>query len=140
MNGFFRNILAVIVGWVLGSVANMGLVQLGNLVFPLEGIDPNNMQALADVLPTLDFQYFIFPFLAHAIGTFIGALFAVLIAKNHQLLVCMLIGLLFFVGGVMVNTMLSGPKWFTVMDLVLAYFPMAWLALKTTLKKGKRLD
>ena len=135
MKGFFRNILAVVVGWILGSVANMGLVQLGNVFFPMEGIDITDIQALANQLPTLDYRYFIFPFLAHAIGTFIGALFAGLIAKSHQLLVCMLIGLLFFVGGVMVNTMLSGPKWFTIMDLVLAYFPMAWLASKLLLRR-----
>ena len=122
-------------GWLLGSVINMGLVQLGHLVFPLEGIDPNNMQSLADVLPTLGFQYFIFPFLAHAIGTFIGALLAGSMARSHKRIVCMLIGLLFFVGGVMVNTMLSGPKWFTIMDLVLAYFPMAWLASKLLFRK-----
>lgn len=135
MSYILRNIFAIIAGWLLGSVINMVLVQLGHLVFPLEGIDPNNMQALSDVLPTLDFQYFIFPFLAHAIGTFIGALLAGSMARSHKRIVCMLIALLFFVGGVMVNTMLSGPKWFTIMDLVLAYFPMAWLASKLLLRK-----
>ena len=135
MSYILRNIFAIMAGWLLGSVINMGLVQLGHLVFPLEGIDPNNMQSLADVLPTLGFQYFIFPFLAHAIGTFIGALLAGSMARSHKRIVCMLIGLLFFVGGVMVNTMLSGPKWFTIMDLVLAYFPMAWLASKLLFRK-----
>lgn len=135
MNHFLRNTIAVVVGWLLGSICNMGLVQVGHVVFPIEGIDINDMQALGNLLPTLEYHYFLFPFLAHAIGTFVGALFAGLIAKSHKLLVCLIIGLLFFAGGIMVNTMISGPRWFTIIDLLLAYFPMAWMAYLLIRKK-----
>lgn len=113
----------------------MGLVQVGHVVFPIEGIDINDMQALGNLLPTLEYHYFLFPFLAHAIGTFVGALFAGLIGKSYKLLVCLIIGLLFFAGGIMVNTMISGPRWFTIIDLLLAYFPMAWMAYLLIRKK-----
>ena len=43
MNTILRNILAVIAGWVGGSIVNMGLVKVGNSVFPIEGLEPNNM-------------------------------------------------------------------------------------------------
>ena len=67
MNPIIKNILALIVGWLGGSVINMGLINTGHKVFPIEGVDLNDMSSLAAVMPTLDFKYFIFPFLAHAL-------------------------------------------------------------------------
>ena len=62
MNPIIKNILAVIAGWFVGSIVNMGLIQIGHKLFPIEGIDPSNMDELANVMPVLGFEYFIFPF------------------------------------------------------------------------------
>ena len=66
MNPIIKNILAVVSGWLGGSLINMGLVQIGHKLIPIKGIDPNDMDALAAVMPSLGFEYFIFPFLSHA--------------------------------------------------------------------------
>ena len=134
MNPIFKNILAVIIGWIAGSAINMGLIQLGHTVMPIEGIDPNDMEALAAVMPDLSFQYFIFPFLAHALGTLVGALAAGLVAANHKMKFSLGIGVLFLAGGIMVNFMLPGPVWFTAADILIAYIPMAWIGGKLSLK------
>jgi hypothetical protein len=138
MHPILRNILAVILGWVAGSVVNMSLVQLGNKLLPIEGVDPNDMQALAEVMPTLDAQHFIFPFLAHALGTFVGAIVAGFIAFNHKMKFALAIGVLFLLGGIAVNYMLPGPTWFAVADIVIAYIPMAWLGGKIAINKSKQ--
>jgi hypothetical protein len=127
MNPIIKNILAVIAGWLGGSVINMGLIQTGHKLVPIEGIDPGDMDALAAVMPTLEFEYFIFPFLAHALGTLVGAAIAGLIAASHKMKFSLGIGGLFLFGGIMVNYMLPGPTWFAVTDIVIAYLPMAWL-------------
>ena len=127
MNPIIKNILAVIAGWVGGSFINMGLVQLGHSMFPIEGIDPNDMEALAAIMPTLDAQYFIFPFLAHALGTLVGAAIAAMIAANHNMKFALGIGALFLLGGLAVNYMLPGPMWFAALDIIIAYLPMAWI-------------
>lgn len=127
MNPIIRNVLAVIAGWLGGSVINMGLVQLGHKVFPMVGVDFNNMEELASIMPTLEAKYFIFPFLAHALGTLGGAFMAARIAATHKMKFAMVIGGLFLLGGIMVNFMLSGPAWFTVVDILFAYIPMAYL-------------
>ena len=127
MKPIFKNILAVIFGWLGGSVINMGLIQMGHQVFPIEGIDPSDMDALAAVLPTLEYEYFIFPFLAHALGTLVGAAIAGSIAASHKMIFSLVIGGLFLLGGIMVSYMLPGPTWFAVTDIVLAYIPMAWI-------------
>jgi hypothetical protein len=122
-----KNIFAIIIGWALGSAVNMGLIALGNMVYPIENLDVNDMEAYAAVIKTLEPQHFIFPFLAHALGTLVGAFVAYLIATDHKMKFALGIGFLFFLGGIAVNWMLTGPMWFTVLDLVLAYFPMAYL-------------
>lgn len=126
----FRNILAVIVGWAVGSAVNMGLVQVGNAMYPVQGIDVNDMDAFASVISTLPAEHFIFPFLAHALGTLIGAVVAYFIAATHKTKFALVIGVLFFLGGIAVNYMLTGPIWFTALDLIVAYFPMAFIVAK----------
>ena len=137
MNPILRNILAVVAGWLGGSIVNMGLIKMGHSILPIAGIDPNDMEALAEVMPTLEPKYFIFPFLAHALGTLVGALIAGVIAANNKMKFSLAIGGLFLLGGIAVNYMLTGPMWFTVVDILLAYIPMAWIGGKLALKMSK---
>nr|WP_321234107.1 hypothetical protein [uncultured Psychroserpens sp.] len=134
MNPILKNIIAVILGWLTGSFVNMGLVMAGHKAFPIEGVDLNDMDALAQVMPTLSSEYFIFPFLAHALGTLVGAIIAGLIAANHKMKFALGIGVLFLLGGLAMVFMAPGPMWFSVVDLVFAYIPMAWLGGKLALK------
>ena len=141
MHPIFKNISAVVLGWLVGSSMNMGLIQMGLYIFPISGIDPNDMDAFAEVMPALGFEYFIFPFLAHALGTFVGAIMASMIAESKKMKFALYIGGLFLIGGIAVNYMLPGPTWFAVADIVLAYIPMAWLGgkigVKLALKKAQ---
>ena len=137
MHPILRNILAIVLGWFGGSLVNIGIVQLGNSVWPIAGVDPSDMDALAAVMPTLGPKYFIFPFLAHAIGTLIGAGIAAWIAINHKMKFALAVGVLFLIGGIMVNYMLPGPTWFAVLDILMAYIPMAWLGGTIGLKIAK---
>jgi len=129
-----RNILAVIAGWLAGSAINMSLIQVGNSLFPIEGMASADMQVLAEIMPTLGSNYFIFPFLSHALGTLVGAAIAGLIAINHKMKFSLAIGVLFLIGGIAVSFMLPAPSWFIVSDILLAYIPMAWLGGKLGLK------
>jgi hypothetical protein len=76
-------------------------------------------------------EHFVFPFLAHAIGTLVGAYFVSRMNVNRALLNAMAIGFAFLAGGVMMVLTLPGtPWWFVATDLVLAYLPMAYLGYK----------
>jgi hypothetical protein len=47
MNPIIRNILAVLAGVAVGTIVNMGFIQLGgSMVSPPEGIDPSDMDSL----------------------------------------------------------------------------------------------
>lgn len=137
MNPILRNILAVVAGWLSGSIVNMGIIKFSHIILPIEGVDVNDMEAFAEVMPTLGPKYFLFPFLAHALGTLVGAFIAGLIAVNNKMKFALGIGVLFLLGGIVVNYMLPGPIWFTVVDILLAYIPMAWIGGKIALKMSK---
>lgn len=136
MNDIVKYILAVVVGLLVGSFVNMGLVQLGSALFPLEGVDPNDFEALGDALTIGGPKYFIFPFLAHALGTLAGAVVAALIAPNRKMIYALVIGLFFLLGGIIMSTIIPAPIWFVLGDIVLAYIPMAWIGGKL----GKRFS
>lgn len=134
MNPILKNILAIIAGLIGGSIVNMGLINLGHKVLPIQGIDPNDMKALAEVMPTLDAHYFTFPFLAHALGTLVGAFIAYKIASNHKMKFALVIGAFFLMGGIMMSRVLPAPTWFEISDIALAYIPMAWIGGKLAAK------
>ena len=134
MNPMLKNILAVITGWIVGSIINMSLVKIGHMILPIEGLDPSDMNALAEVMPTLEPKYFIFPFLAQALGTLVGAFIAYNLAATHKMKFALGIGAIFFLLGIMVSFMIPAPTWFAVTDILLAYIPMAWIGGKLAAK------
>lgn len=136
MNPIVRNILAVTGGWIAGSLINGGLIMTGHMVYPIEGVDANNVDELAAVMPGLDFQYFIFPFLAHALGTLTGAAVAAAISARHKMKFALAIGGIFLIAGILASFMIPAPTWFIAADLILAYIPMAWMGGEI----GKRIS
>ena len=137
MNSIIRNILAVISGIIIGSTINMGIIMIsGSIIPPPEGADVTTMEGLKESIHLFQAKHFIFPFLAHAIGTFIGALIATLIAANNKMYFALGIGVFFLIGGIANTFMLPSPAWFSVLDLGGAYIPMAWLGWRILRAKG----
>ena len=129
MPTILRNILAVVVGLVLGSVVNMSLIMLApSVIPPPPGVDMTTAEGLAKGMPLLEAKHFAFPFLAHALGTLAGALVAFLIAGRHHAVLAFAVAVVFLAGGIAAAFMIPAPAWFIGLDLVVAYIPMAWLA------------
>ena len=128
MHPALRNILAVLAGLVIGSIVNMGLVMVsGQVIPPPAGADVTTLEGLKASIHLFEPKHFLFPFLAHALGTLAGAFVAARLAASAKMGMAMLIGLLFCAGGVTNVFLLPAPMWFNVLDLVGAYIPMAWL-------------
>lgn len=126
-----RNILAVIIGLFVGGSVNMLLISVGSdLVSPPAGVDTTQTQSLSEFGHLLGPQHFIFPFLAHALGTLSGAALCVLIAGSYRRTFAYSVGGFFLLGGITAVVMIKAPLWFIVLDLGLAYLPMAWLAIR----------
>lgn len=136
MNPIVRNILAVVAGLVVGGAVNMAIIMIsGSIIPPPEGVDNTTMEGLKAGMHLFQPKHFILPFLAHVIGTFVGALLAAIIAATHKMKFALSICIFFLVGGIANVIMLPSPVWFTVTDLVGAYLPMGFLAGKLIVKK-----
>jgi len=136
MNPIVRNILAVVAGLVVGGAVNMAIIMIsGSIIPPPEGVDNTTMEGLKAGMHLFQPKHFILPFLAHALGTFVGALLAAIIAATHKMKFALSIGIFFLVGGIANVIMLPSPVWFTVLDLAGAYIPMGFLAGKLVVKK-----
>lgn len=128
MNPIIRNILAVLAGVAVGTIVNMGFIQLGgSMMPPPEGIDPSDMDSLKANMHLLEPKHFLFPFLAHALGTLTGAYTAVRFAASHHKYFGIGIGVWFSLGGMAAIFLIGGPLWFSVVDLLFAYIPMGLL-------------
>jgi hypothetical protein len=131
MNPILRNILAGVAGIIAGSVVNMGIITIsGAIIPPPDGVDLTTAEGLKAAMPLFQPKHFIMPFLAHALGTLSGAVVAVLLATGNKLRLAMIVGAFFLIGGISAVAMIPAPMWFNVLDLVVAYIPMAYLGWK----------
>ena len=131
-----RNILAFFVGAIAGGIVNMGIIMVGSKLIPAPaGVDVSNAESIANSIHLFEPKHFITPFLAHAIGTLAGALIAYLIAASYKPILAYLVGVLSLIGGIAACFMIPAPAWFMALDLIVAYIPMAWLAILL----GKRI-
>ena len=131
MNKIVRNVLAVITGIILGSAVNMGIIMLQGYFIALpEGVDVTNTESLQSSMHLFGPKHFIFPLLAHAIGTLAGAYLSARIAASHKMKFALGIGIIFLIGGISMVFMMPAPVWFLILDLSVAYIPMGWLSGK----------
>jgi len=131
MHPILRNILAVIGGWLIGSGVNLGIIELGpHLISTPAGFDNSTMEALAATIHLLEPINYLSVFLAHGLGTLVGAFAAAKISASHKMIFSMVIGGLFLLGGISMVFVLPSPTWYTAVDLIGAYIPMAWIGWK----------
>lgn len=137
MKSILRNIFAVLIGIIVGGFVNMGIIMIsGSIIPPPEGVDMTTTEGLIAAADLLQPIHYLLPFLAHALGAFVGALIAGLIAASHKMIFALSIGLVFLVGGIWMVFLVPAPTWFIIVDLVLAYIPMAYFAGKMTTKRA----
>ena len=129
MNKILKNILVILAGGLIGMVVNMGLIITGNQFIPFDdGINPMNATMW-------EIKYFLFPFLAHAIGTLSGAFIAAKFSASYHMVLAICIGIFFLLGGIYMVFIMPAPVWFIVADLSLAYIPMGWFGWKLSGQK-----
>ena len=132
-----RNVLALVAGVLVGGLVNTALITLSpSLIPPPAGVDVNNVESMSKAMHLFEPRHFVMPFLAHAAGTFAGALVAFLTAATYKVQIGYAIGAVFLCGGIAASLMLPAPAWFIAVDLVAAYLPMAWLAIRVGTRLG----
>ncbi|MBL7937925.1 MAG: hypothetical protein JNL43_01080 [Flavobacteriales bacterium] len=134
MNPILRNVLAVLVGATVCVILNgflLGLMM--NAIPPPEGFVPNDMSTYA----LLEAKHFLSPFVAHAVPSVVGGCIAALIAATRKMTFAMVVGGLHLVGGILAAFMIPAPTWFVILDLTMAYLPMAWIGGRLGSRGGR---
>lgn len=137
MSPFLRNTLSVLSGIFFGSLVNLAVLELGGKIIPPPaGVNLSDPEGWKAALPLLTPQHFLFPFLAHALGTLSGALIAAYWVRAKSK-VAWVVGFIFFAGGISSCFIIPAPYWFVITDLLMAYLPFAYLAVKIIGNKQK---
>jgi hypothetical protein len=119
---------------LVGAMLNGIIINFSGDIIPgPDGFDLKTEEGLKLALPFMEPRHFIMPFLAHALGTLVGAFLVTLFIKERKLFRALLVGFLFFLGGTYMVFKLPSPLWFDAVDLGLAYIPMAWIGYKLAL-------
>jgi hypothetical protein len=133
-----RNASAIIGGFVSGSLLNYLLIEIGSIIFPAPpGIDLSTVEGMKAGFPQLGWEFFLFPWLAHAAGTLLGAYVCTRISWDKTWWLAMTVGLIYLSGGIIMAKLVPDPTWYLVADLGLAYIPMAFIGWKLALWKKK---
>lgn len=128
MRKFIKNLTSIIAGLLIGGTCNLFLLRINGGVIPLpSGADLSTPEGLASSIALFNPIHFLAPFLAHAIGTLVAAFVTIKLAATKSWSIARIPGILFFMAGVFMVHSLHAPLWFEVIDLSLAYLPMAWL-------------
>ena len=136
MNPTLQTGLAFLAAVLIGGLVNIGLIVLGpQIITPPPGVDMADMNSFAAAVDSMGPQHFLFPFLAHALGTFSGCVIVARLAVTRRQFWTYSLGIFFLFGGISAAATIPAPLWFVLVDLILAYLPMAWLALK--ISKGE---
>ena len=128
MHPILRNIGAFIIAVLIGMIVNGSLITASpHVIPPPAGVDVTQAESLAANIHLFEPKHFLFPFLAHALGTLAGAIVVALLAASQHKKLALGIGALFLCGGIAAATMIPAPAWFIALDLVAAYLPVGWL-------------
>lgn len=138
MNPTLKNVLAVIVGLVVGGIVNMAIVIMSSFIIPPPtGVNVTSMDSINANLHLYQPKHFLLPFLAHAIGTLVGAMITAKMAASKNLFLAILIGIFYLVGGIEnFRELPNSPTWYIAVDLILAYIPMGYLGGKLLANKN----
>jgi hypothetical protein len=133
-----KGLLVLLVALFIGGEVNMFIVENGHkLISNPPGTDFTTAEGLKKSMHLMLPKHFVMPFLAHALGTLVAAIIVVKLMPAQSKYLAYLVGLIFFVGGVMMISMVPSPLWFTIVDLVFAYIPMSLIALKQFYKSNE---
>ena len=124
-----RIALSVIVGFFVGSLVNMLIVGAGPSIIPLPpGSDSSSIEKLRESIGNYEAKHFLFPLLAHALGTLTGSAVAGRFAGPGLLQAAIISGVLFLAGGIAMDYLVKGPTWYRITDLTVCYLPMTLIA------------
>ncbi len=133
-----RNILAMLVGLVMGMSWNMGFIFLNSYVlFPMgDGVDMQDPSQMKAYVATLPARAFLVVLVAHVGQAGVGGWISARMAHSHPAVLAWIIGILTAVGSAYNQVTLEGPSWMWI-DVLLAIIVTWFIATSETKRRAK---
>ena len=104
------NLFVFVVCVLTGGMLNGVIVKYSSAIIPPPiGFDLRTEEGLKAAMQVMEPKHFIMPFLAHALGTLVGAFLVTLFIKERKLFRALLVGFLFFLAGTYMVFILPSP-------------------------------
>ncbi|MCO6509856.1 MAG: hypothetical protein J5I65_03615 [Aridibacter famidurans] len=131
-----RNILAAILGLIVGWVVFTAIQTIGTLVFPPPvALDTNNLDSIKAYMESLSPAMYGVVLAGYAIGSFAAGLLIGKIAESKGNLIPIIVGGLFTIGWILNLIMLPHPIWVAVLGFFM-YIPFTILGKNLTAGSG----
>ncbi len=131
MNTSVKSFIIALLSVIIGMVLNGVIINISPLIIPPpEGADLLTPEGLMEAMKIMEPKHFIMPFLAHALGTLVAVFIAFKLMPGSKFIYAIFITFPFLLGGAYMVYLLPAPLWFEILDLALAYVPMAWIGAK----------
>ena len=132
VNSPMKNILLSLITFFgaafVGGCVNMGIITFGgHLIPPPSGVNLADVNSIAENIHLYGPIHFLSPFLAHAVGTLMGAYLVARFAPQYKFVLALFVCGFFLLGGIIMVMMLPSTMWFNILDLGVAYIPMGYL-------------
>lgn len=124
-----RTVLAVLAGFVSGSLVVTVCEWLSHRVYPMPPLDFNDPVALRAAIATLPLMALVLVVAGWTVGTFAGARAGAAVATNNKSLVAGIVGGLFLMATASNLFMIPHPAWMTVAGPA-GVLGAAWLAAR----------
>jgi hypothetical protein len=121
-----KYLLGILAGVVTGTLLVFAIEFLAHNIYPLpEDLSKDEKAVLEEWLKQISPIVLSIIIFAHVIGSFVGAIVAILITNKKPLITGSIIGAIFLFFGIVNVVMLKHPLWFAIADLSI-YFPAAF--------------
>lgn len=118
-----RKILAVIGGYLLGSICIYLVQMLGHQIYPLpEGMDPYDADAFSKYVETAPFMAIFMVIIAYAIGMIVAGFASTKIAGDNKKMYAIICGIIYLVCTIINLVLIPSPIWFMVAAILVCSF------------------
>ena len=125
-----RNIIALMVAIMAAAMITFLIITFGHAIIPPPDlIDTNDFESIKSNFHLFQTKHFIFPLLAHAMGTLVAAFLVALLAANHQFRLALGIGVLFMLASLWLAFRIGHFNWIGVVE-IMQYIPFSILGYR----------
>jgi hypothetical protein len=136
VNNTLRNALAFFAGVIALMVVKILVTRVGNLIVPPpSGADLSSVEGFKASIHLFEAKHFAVPYFEHSLGSLTGAAVAAAAGASHRMKLAVGIGALHLIGGILAAMLIPAPVWFIILDISMAYIPMAYLGGRIAIRR-----